>query len=68
VRVAAADVALQVERPERQRQAHWQAIWAQPGVRLACPACRSVLNTTWRGGDGIPYTDGYHRGGGRPTF
>jgi hypothetical protein len=49
-------------------QPPWQAIWAQPGARLACPTCRSVLTTVWHGGDGIPFTDGYHRGEGRSTF
>lgn len=40
----------------------WDKIWTQAGVRLACPACRSLLTTTWYGGDGIPYTDGKRRG------
>jgi hypothetical protein len=47
----------------------WNVILAKSGARLACPTCRSVLNTTWHGGDGIPFTDGYDRrptGAGRP--
>jgi hypothetical protein len=39
----------------------WDKIWTEPGVRLACPACRSTLTTSWQGGDGIPYTDGNKR-------
>jgi ribosomal protein S27E len=35
-------------------QPPWQAIWAHPGARLACPTCRSVLTRSWSGGDGIP--------------
>jgi len=37
----------------------WNGIWTAPDVRLACPACRSVLRTSWNGLDGIPHTDGY---------
>jgi hypothetical protein len=47
----------------------WKVIWAHRSARLACPTCRAVLNTVWRGGDGIPFTDGYDRrptGAGRP--
>jgi len=40
----------------------WKSIWTQPGVRVACPACRSPLATSWHGGEGIPCTDGYRRG------
>ena len=40
----------------------WDKIWTRPGERLACPACRTPLTTTWYGGDGIPYTDGKRRG------
>jgi hypothetical protein len=25
----------------------WDKIWTEPGVRLACPACRSTLTTSW---------------------
>jgi hypothetical protein len=45
-------------------QPPWNGIWAQSGARLACPTCRSVLNTTGHGGDSIPFTDDYER---RPT-
>ena len=37
----------------------WNGIWTKPDVRLACPACRSVLTTSWSGLNGIPHTDGY---------
>ena len=37
----------------------WDKIWTERGVQLACPACRSALTTSWQGGDGIPFTDGY---------
>lgn len=40
----------------------WNNVFTQPGVRMACPACRSPLTTSWNGLDGIPHTDGYRRG------
>ena len=39
----------------------WNGIWTKPDVRLACPACRSVLTTSWSGLNGIPHTDGYRK-------
>jgi hypothetical protein len=30
-------------------------------VQLACPACRSALTTSWQGGDGVLFTEGYER-------
>jgi hypothetical protein len=39
----------------------WNAIWTDPDIRLAWPACRSPLTTSWSGGEGIPHTDGYQR-------
>jgi hypothetical protein len=39
----------------------WKNIWTEPGVRLACPACRSPVTTTWHGSPGIPRTDGFRR-------
>lgn len=45
--------------------APWNRIFTFPGVRLACPACRSPLTTSWSGGEGIPFTDGYRRPEGR---
>ena len=37
----------------------WNSIWNAPGVRLACPTCRSALTTSWSGLEGVPHTDGY---------
>jgi len=39
----------------------WTNVFTRPGVRVACPACRSALTTVWHGGDGIPFTEGYGR-------
>jgi len=37
----------------------WNGIWTEPDVQLACPACRSVLTTSWSGLEGVPHTDGH---------
>jgi hypothetical protein len=31
----------------------WNGIWTEPGVRLACSVCRSVLTTSWSGLEGV---------------
>lgn len=39
----------------------WNTVFAKPGVKMGCPACRSALTTVWHGGLGIPHTDGYRK-------
>jgi hypothetical protein len=39
----------------------WDAVLGRRDVQHGCPARRSTLTTTWHGGPGIPFTDGYRR-------